>query len=117
MLGRSSASTHLLTRHRAQTIDSEIDGQHIQVQSPGDHHLPLTLTAMLRPEFFVPKAREFFHELRHHVHEEAGLLEILVQRLRISPAEDLYSSAAALERVAMRLRKIAGQHPKTICPR
>lgn len=68
---------------------------------------------MLTPEFFVPKAREFFHELRHHLHEEAGLLEILVQCLRISPDEDLYSYADEIERMAMRLRKIAGTHPQT----
>jgi hypothetical protein len=64
---------------------------------------------MLKRELFVPEAHEFYRELRNHLHEEAGLLEILVQRLRISPDEDLYSYADEIEQMALRLRKIAGR--------
>ena len=54
---------------------------------------------MLIPEFFVPD----------HLRREAGLLDILVQRLRISPDEDLHSYADEVEQMAARLRKIAGE--------
>lgn len=64
---------------------------------------------MLNQEFFVPEAREFYRELRDHLRREAGLLDILVQRLRVSPDEDLHSYADEVEQMAARLRKIAGE--------
>lgn len=63
---------------------------------------------MLKREFFVPEAREFYRHLRDHLREEAGLLEVLVTRIRVSPDEDLHSYADEIERMADRFRKIAG---------
>lgn len=64
---------------------------------------------MLVPEMFVPAAREFHRELRNHLHHEAELLEILVLRLRVSPDEELRYYADEIEKMAARLRKIAGE--------